>query len=348
MLTLINFFKLIRLSNILIMGLTMCAVHLMFNVEILGRCFVPDESYNYIGFRYSTDPKSQIEIIFILFLNLFKQFDFILLLLSVFFIAAGGNIINDYFDVKADRVNKPDRLIIDKYIKRRWAIILNWTFNGIGFLIAMYLSIKLDNWWIVSIAFLTINLLYFYSAVFKRKFLIGNIVVALLTAIVPIYVYLYLHFSALIKSDVGIYWHDDYKLSAILIYAAFAFLFNLIREIIKDMADVKGDLLLKSQTLPIRFGFAKTKIVLTILYLITLVPILLFGRILLFNVDWNAPYLSDGVVIFKLLIFLVGIFQSASFIVLLSKNQRKYYLLSANLIKIAMLMGILSIYFYEF
>jgi 4-hydroxybenzoate polyprenyltransferase len=136
-------------------------------------------------------------LLFILheFLNLFKNLDFIFLLLSVFFIAAGGNIINDYFDVKADRVNKPDRLIIDKYIKRRWAIILNWTFNGIGFLIALYLSIKLDNWWIVSIAFLTINLLYFYSAVFKRKFLIGNLVVALLTAIVPIYVYLYLHFS---------------------------------------------------------------------------------------------------------------------------------------------------------
>lgn len=178
-------------------------------------------------------------------MNLFKQFDFILLLLSVFFIAAGGNIINDYFDVKADRVNKPDRLIIDKYIKRRWAIILNWTFNGIGFLIAMYLSIKLDNWWIVSIAFLTINLLYFYSAVFKRKFLIGNLVVALLTAIVPIYVYLYLHFSTFDFTDSNIYRHTDSHFLLILTYAGFAFFFNLIREIIKDMADVKGDLLLK-------------------------------------------------------------------------------------------------------
>ena len=160
MLTLINFFKLIRLSNILIMGLTMCAVHLMFNVEILGHCNIMEDQYAYLGLKDEGIDQTYLGILFTLFLNLFKQFDFILLLLSVFFIAAGGNIINDYFDVKADRVNKPDRLIIDKYIKRRWAIILNWTFNGIGFLIAMYLSIKLDNWWIVSIAFLTINLLY--------------------------------------------------------------------------------------------------------------------------------------------------------------------------------------------
>lgn len=345
MLTLINFFKLIRLSNILIMGLTMCAVHLMFNVEILGHCHIMEDQYAYLGLKDEGIDQTYLGILITLFLNLFKQFDFILLLLSVFFIAAGGNIINDYFDVKADRVNKPDRLIIDKYIKRRWAIILNWTFNGIGFLMAMYLSIKLDNWWIVSIAFLTINLLYFYSAVFKRKFLIGNLVVALLTAIVPIYVYLYLHFSTLVKSDVGIYWHDEYKLSAILIYSLFAFFFNLIREIIKDMADVKGDLLLKSQTLPIRFGFAKTKIVLAILYAVTLIPIVLLCQKMLDGWYGIYPNMSDKVMIFKYLIFSVGIFQLASFIVLLSKNQRKYYLLSANLVKIAMLMGILSICF---
>jgi 4-hydroxybenzoate polyprenyltransferase len=346
MLTLINFFKLIRLSNILIMGLTMCAVHLMFNVEILGHCHIMEDQYAYLGLKNDGIEQTYLEILFTLFFNLFKQFDFILLLLSVFFIAAGGNIINDYFDVKADRVNKPDRLIIDKYIKRRWAIILNWTFNGVGFLIAMYLSIKLDNWWIVSIAFLTINLLYFYSAVFKRKFLIGNIVVALLTAIVPIYVYLYLHFSTLPISR-SFFYDDDFKFLGILMYAAFAFLFNLIREIIKDMADVKGDLLLKSQTLPIRFGFAKTKIVVSILFVITLIPIwfyyimyLLFGGL--------VPDFSASLEIFVLLIFFVGVFHLASFIIMLSKNQRKYYLLSANLIKIAMLMGILSICFYEF
>jgi 4-hydroxybenzoate polyprenyltransferase len=344
MLTLINFFKLIRLSNILIMGLTMCAVHLMFNVEILGHCHIMEDQYAYLGLKNDGIEQTYLEILFTLFFNLFKQFDFILLLLSVFFIAAGGNIINDYFDVKADRVNKPDRLIIDKYIKRRWAIILNWTFNGVGFLIAMYLSIKLDNWWIVSIAFLTINLLYFYSAVFKRKFLIGNIVVALLTSIVPIYVYLYLHFSTFDLTDSNIYRHTDSHFLLILTYAGFAFFFNLIREIIKDMADVKGDLLLKSQTLPIRFGFAKAKIVVSILFIITLIPIwfysimyLLFGGL--------VPDFSASLEIFVLLIFFVGIFQLASFIVLLSKNQRKYYLLSANLIKIAMLMGILSICF---
>lgn len=344
MLTLINFFKLIRLSNILIMGLTMCAVHLMFNIEIIIQQYTSEFESPWGDVIKIATGDSFLLFIAYEFLNLFKNIEFILLLLSVFFIAAGGNIINDYFDVKADRVNKPDRLIIDKYIKRRWAIILNWTFNGVGFLIALYLSIKLENWWIVSIAFLTINLLYFYSAVFKRKFLIGNIVVALLTAIVPIYVYLYLHFSTFGLTDSFIYRHTDSHFLSILTYAGFAFFFNLIREIIKDMADVKGDLLLKSQTLPIRFGFAKTKIVLAILYLITLIPI---GLFILLNLAFGgaAQDISESFEVFSVLIFLVGFLHLASFIVLLLKNQRRYYLLSANLVKIAMLMGILSICF---
>jgi 4-hydroxybenzoate polyprenyltransferase len=326
------------------MGLTMSAVHLMFNIEIISHQYTSEFESQWSEVVEIAAGDSFLLFILHELLNLFKNLDFILLLLSVFFIAAAGNIINDYFDVKADRVNKPDRLIIDKYIKRRWAIILNWTFNGIGFLISMYLSIKLDNWWIVSIAFLTINLLYFYSAVFKRKFLIGNIVVALLTAIVPIYVYLYLHFSSFGPTNSFLHQHSESRFLLILVYAGFAFFFNFIREIIKDMADVKGDLLLKSQTLPIRFGFAKTKIVLGILYLMTLIPI---GLFILLNLAFGGASqdISESFEVFSGLIILVGILHFASFIVLLLKNQRKYYLVSANLLKIAMLMGILSICF---
>jgi 4-hydroxybenzoate polyprenyltransferase len=155
---------------------------------------------------------------------------------------------------------------------------------------------------------------------------------------------LYLHFSTFGLTDSFIYRHTDSHFLSILTYAGFAFFFNLIREIIKDMADVKGDLLLKSQTLPIRFGFAKTKIVLAILYLITLIPI---GLFILLNLAFGGASqdISESFEVFSVLIFLVGFLHLASFIVILLKNQRRYYLLSSNLIKIAMLMGILSICF---
>ncbi|MBK6526503.1 MAG: UbiA family prenyltransferase [Crocinitomicaceae bacterium] len=102
--------------------------------------------------------------------------EFLTLVFSTLLIAAAGNIINDYFDVKADRINKPELLIIDKHIKRRWAIVFNWVFNSVGLLIAMYLGWKYDNWFMAIIPFVTINLLWFYSMYFKRTLILGNVI----------------------------------------------------------------------------------------------------------------------------------------------------------------------------
>ena len=102
---------------------------------------------------------------------------FILLITSTLLIAAAGNIINDYFDVKADRINKPNRLIIGTHIKRRWAMVLHWSFNSLGMILALYVGYALQNIWVPLIAFLSINLLWFYSAYYKRKPFIGNVIV---------------------------------------------------------------------------------------------------------------------------------------------------------------------------
>lgn len=278
----------------------------------------------------------------------FANGHFLMLMLSVVLIAASGNIINDYFDQKADRVNKPDRVIIDKYIKRRWAIILNWTFNGIGFIIAVYLSIKLDNWWITLISLLSINLLYFYSAIYKRKFLSGNLIVAFLTAIVPLYVFVYGAYSTFgTNSPFGsadeIFFGEN--LIAIIGYCGFAFLLNLTREIIKDMADVKGDLLLKSETFPIRFGFKKTKYFLIGLYTLILVPLIYYViKIALASSIPLGKFTSR--LYFTGLLGVVIIFVLLSLFILLSTNKSRNYLLASNLIKVAMLFGVISALFY--
>jgi len=93
-----------------------------------------------------------------------NQLDFFLLVFSTVLIAAAGNIINDYFDVKADRINKPEKLIITKHISRRWAILTHWTFNGIAFSIAIFLSVKYQSLW-----FVFIHLLFAFIQNFARE-----------------------------------------------------------------------------------------------------------------------------------------------------------------------------------
>lgn len=255
--------------------------------------------------------------------------EFLILVFSTLLIAAAGNIINDYFDVKADRINKPELLIIDKYIKRRWAIVFNWVFNSVGLLIAMYLGWKYDNWFMTIIPFVTINLLWFYSMYFKRTLILGNIIVAFLTGIVPLYILLYNNYISIF----------DYRGIIVLFFALYAFWLNLIREIVKDMADIKGDLLLNSKSMPIVFGIGKTKIVLIILYIIAVAPLLYFiyKSLTFFSTDQMASVVN--IAIYLLALTLLGIM--ASFVVLPNYMNRSRFLLSSNLLKLAMFFGLL-------
>ena len=123
---------------------------------------------------------------FILATNSFQKVNdvplaFGLLVLSTILIAAGGNVINDYFDIKADRVNKPEKLIVGRLINKRKAILFHWILNGFAFLLGIGLSIYFKSASIVFIQLISINLLWFYSLHFKRKVFVGNFVVAVLT-----------------------------------------------------------------------------------------------------------------------------------------------------------------------
>lgn len=208
-------------------------------------------------------------------------FEFFLLVLSTVLIAAAGNIINDYFDVRADRINKPEKLIIGKYVKKRVAIVTHWAINFIAFGMAVYLSYKLNTFWYVFIHLLSINILWYYSTYFKRKFLIGNILIAGLTAMVPLLVglYYYLHHDVVWSSGNDLFPFHFNKAANLIVYlsialGAFAFILNLAREIIKDVQDVDGDLVLKAKTIPIVLGEMNSMIILIIILLISSAGIL--------------------------------------------------------------------------
>ena len=116
----------------------------------------------------------------------FDWFDYSLLIFSTIIIAAAGNVINDYFDIKSDLINKPEKVILSKHVKPRWAILWHWILNAIAFIISIYLSVKYSTLLFVFVHLLSINLLWFYSVQLKRKFIISNLIIAFLTALVPL------------------------------------------------------------------------------------------------------------------------------------------------------------------
>jgi 4-hydroxybenzoate polyprenyltransferase len=236
--------------------------------------------------------------------------DWRLLILSVstVIIAAAGYIINDYYDVKIDLINKPERVVVGQSITRRYAILfhtfLSFTGVALGFLL---------SWKIAAINFFSAFLLWFYSNNLKRQPFVGNLAVALLTGLsIALINWLY-------KTDYII----------INIYAAFAFFMTLVREVIKDMEDLKGDVTYGCKTLPIVLGIRKTKIVLYAL-LASFVTIVLL-----------IHYVSTPLPIYYFVIFLFTPLLILFIRLLRADTKNDFYNLS-TLSKIIMLLGILS------
>jgi 4-hydroxybenzoate polyprenyltransferase len=114
---------------------------------------------------------------------------FSLLVVASVCIAAAGYIINDYFDLNIDQVNKPHKLVVEKIIKRRWAIFWHLSFSALGILLSFYIGWKVNNILIGFANVLCVTLLWFYSTTFKRNLLIGNVIISLLSSWVVLVLY---------------------------------------------------------------------------------------------------------------------------------------------------------------
>ena len=328
-----HFFRLIRTVNLVVIALTMFVVEvflLRYNDIPPLNYFEPDYFFSYYSDELS---------------------GFYLLLISTVLIAAAGNIINDYFDVKADRVNKPDRLIIGKYIKRRWAMVMHLSFNLLGFILALYIGYELQNIWIPIVSFLSINLLWFYSAYFKRKPLIGNVMVALLLGVIPFYVLVFNLPVYDLKID-SFTISKSYFFYVIMFLSSIAFLQNLVRELVKDIQDIRGDLRLNAVTFPIKFGIKKTKLLITFFWVVTLVELFLFyGYVSLFDLGnkiqkpkgFNlSEYSSFNLDTFGNLILSSLILFIISFILIVISKKQKTYKIASLLLKLSMVLGLLT------
>lgn len=252
-------------------------------------------------------------------------------------IAAAGYIINDYFDLNIDQVNKPQAIVVQRVIKRRWVMVWHMIFSAIGVLIAFYISFKIGNWWIGPVNLLCVVLLWVYSTTFKKKNLIGNVSISLLTA----WVVLALYVSELdvLRLQDATYREVIKKIFKLaILYGGFAFIISLIREVVKDIEDMQGDEKYGCRTMPIVWGIPAAKVfaaVWLVVLLLAVAVIQAYGIIL----GWYI-----GVIYALLLIMLpTAIVLRKLYLAMTVKDFHQV----STYIKFIMFTGILSLLFFK-
>jgi 4-hydroxybenzoate polyprenyltransferase len=268
------------------------------------------------------------------------DFLFALLVLASVCIAAAGYIINDYFDRQIDAINKPDRIVIDRHVKRRWAIVWHLSLSALGILISAWVSYRTDKWVILFANTFSVMLLWVYSTRFKKKLLTGNLLIAALTAWVIVVLYFFSGASLINYKGWNPGHHSLnnaqlYKFT--FLYAGFAFIISLIREVIKDIEDMQGDAQYASRTMPIVWGIPVTKMF-TAVWMVVCIAALFIILLYAWQSGWWAIAVYSTCVVLLPLVYLLWQLHRASL-------PADYHRLS-NLLKWIMLAGILSMLFF--
>lgn len=308
-----SFLRLIRWPNLLFIALTQCLFFYCIAVPVISE---------------SIHITRELHLLF-----------YILCASSVL-IAAAGYIINDYFDLNIDLVNKPKRMVVDRMISRRWAIFFHLILSMTGILMGFYIGLQNGNWLIGFSNFAAVLVLWFYSTYYKKRLLSGNLMISALTAWVVLVVYL--HVSSYPAGDLI---HQPSAESAqkflrlTFLYSAFAFIITLIREVVKDIEDIEGDRKYGCRTVPIVWGIDFAKIF-SQTWLLILIVLLGGVFVYLFQLKMWVP---AG---YNLITVLVPSWYA--FFQLRKSRITSDYTRVSRLIKIVMLAGILSMLLYKY
>ncbi|WP_196890276.1 geranylgeranylglycerol-phosphate geranylgeranyltransferase [Aureivirga sp. CE67] len=262
-------------------------------------------------------------------LNSLSYSVFFLLIFATFFIAAAGNLINDYFDIECDKINKPRKSLILDIFDRKSILKLYTVLNIFGFISGLGISIVIGKP-LYSFIFLGIILILFlYSKFLKKTLILGNFLIALLLSIsvilVPLFEQIPFHFSNKI-------------FDIIFNYALFVFIFNLFREIIKDIEDIDGDYKIGAKTLPIILGRKRAKNISLLFAGASLYQILDLS----FNVFETTFEIKTLFVIFIFLPIMIVMYKTT-----LAEKKSEFRKIS-NYIKIILAIGVFSILFLKY
>lgn len=267
-----------------------------------------------------------------------SHFRFALLVITTLCFAASGYAINDYFDIKTDLINRPDRVLVSRRIKRREALLLHMVLTFVGVFTGFFLAYIARKETYMLVTVFVPAVLWFYSTNFKKYFFVGNLTVSLLTAMVP-YVVVSLEFAVLARlrgNDIvqseacatAWFWTTG--------FAFFSFVSNLMREIIKDLEDAKGDQAGGCRTLPIALGVRYTKV------LVVLMAV--FSVVALWAIFFQVPQLMESR--FTLFYFILALTLPYLFLIWQVNKARQPHEFhqASTAAKIIMLTGILFIF----
>ena len=258
------------------------------------------------------------------------DFNYILLIFATVCIAAGGYVINNIMDQDTDEIAKPQNRVVGVSISE--TVAYNWyiglTIVGVG--IGFYLSNVIYKPTFASMFILVATLLYMYATSFKQIPVLGNVVVALMLSTSIIIIGL---FDILPAIDVDNRFRMKEAFDILMHYAIFAFIINLIREIVKDMEDMDGDYQSGINTLPITIGVQKTKIIVGVLTVISIGILAYYVNSNLFELDY---------VVYYAMILIVGPLIYFGVKLLNATTKKEFHHLSLVL-KIILFFGILSV-----
>jgi len=295
---------------------------------------------------------SQIFIKFF-FIDFFIQKDqllnenFVILLIVTILIAASGYIVNDIYDYNLDQINKPEKVVLGKFLKSRDAIIIYMMFNFLAIVLSIFLCMKIEQEIYILVFLLIIYCLWLYSKKLKKYKTIGNILIAFFISLSILNVPMFSYKNFL---------NDDrfFVFLIICIFSLLAFLINVKREIIKDIEDIEGDKIHKVKSLPIIFGTKKSKLVTIIIGIILMFAIscLITFQILILRSDllldvggnqfsnpqiWGANYIS---IIYMFIILIMFFYVE---LLILNATTKTNFTKASKLLKYLMLLSLLSI-----
>lgn len=267
-------------------------------------------------------------------------FEFVLLGLATIFIAIGGNIVNDISDTNSDSVNKPGRNPVGRGVSvaNSWSLYYVFTILGV---VAGSLVSYLVNQINYSLIFLfTAGLLWFYSKKYQCQPLVGNIVVAFLSAISFGLVWLYQFFALIPEAEIFTSVQSNFKLAnrIVLVYMGFAFFISLMREIVKDMEDFKGDDRFGCRTFAVVYGVKKSLVLFYVVGALSFIG-LLIAQYYFYILDLHYHFWFFFIID---IIFLIIFFKAYK-----SEAKEDYSKIS-SLIKLSMFLGIISMIFFWF
>ncbi len=246
-------------------------------------------------------------------LDVILDYQLFILVIASSLTIASGYIINNFYDAKKDLINRPRKVMIDRLVSQQTKLKVYFTINFIVALIASFVSWRATVFFSVYIFFI-----WFYSHKLKKYPIIGNITASIL-AVLPFFAIL-------------LYYKNFYHV--IFVHAIFLFLLILIRELIKDLENIEGDLVANYRTIPVLFGEKTAKIIITILTIATIIPV--YFLVDVFDVGYMDLYFYVSLI--SLIFFIIKLWES---------NSKPAYLKLHFLLKFIILAGVFSIVLIE-